>query len=57
MVFTWFFTEFSKISDAPSLVKLITNGTLLADTNSAIAVLVKFPSAKKKLGERDIEEI
>ena len=47
MVFTWFFTEFSKISDAPSLVKLMTNGDLLADTNSDIAALVKFPSVRK----------
>lgn len=42
---TCFLIELSNISAALSLVKMVTRGSLLADTNSAIADFSKCPSA------------
>lgn len=42
----------SKIKEAASLVKVVTRGSLFANTNSAIADLTKGPSADTKSGMR-----
>jgi len=43
---TCFLIVLSKIKGALSLVKMVTNGSLLANTNSAISDLEKLPSAE-----------
>lgn len=44
----------SKIKEAASLVKVVTRGSLFANTNSAIVDLTKGPSADTKSGMRKI---